>query len=406
MAKLTNAFINCLDTTGKDHFEWDDEVKGFGLRISKTGTKTFVFQYRVGGGRNGTVRRPRIGRFGSLTPMQAREIAKDWAAQVARGGDPSADRQSKRSEPRMGDLFERYLNEYARAHKKPRSVKEDERLIDLHLKPAFENRKVSEMSREHILTLHNKMQATPYQANRVLALMSKIMNLCEMWGLRSDGTNPCRHVKKFKEEKRERFLSPAELARLGDVLAKAERFELRNEDGKRVWVNPAAIQAIRLLILTGARCGEVLTLQWDMIDWERGCAQLTDSKSGRRALYLPAPALSLLSNMQSLAAGDYVIPGGHAKGRRRGKVGKPLTNIKDPWRTIRVHADLADVRLHDLRHSFASVGVASGFSLPVIGKLLGHRETNTTARYAHLSDDPVRRAVEEIGERVNKSLNT
>lgn len=404
MAKLTNAFIKSLQTTGKDHFEWDDEIKGFGLRISKTGTKTFVFQYRVGGGRNGTLRRPRIGRFGSLTPMQAREIARAWAAEIAQGGDPSADRQSKRAEPRMGELFDRYVNEYARAHKKPRSVKEDERLIKLHLKAAYGKRKVSELSREQVLALHNQLRETPYQANRVLALTSKILNLCEMWGLRPDGTNPCRHVKKFKEEKRERFLSPVELARLGDILAKAERFELLDETGERVWVNPAAIHAIRLLILTGARCGEVLDLKWDMIDWERGCAHLEDSKTGRRALYLPAPALSLLSNIAREEDAVYVIPGGYATGHRKGKGDKPLTNIKDPWRTIRTHAGLEDVRLHDLRHSFASVGVANGLSLPIIGKLLGHRETATTARYAHLSDDPIRSAVNTIGGRVNDAL--
>lgn len=404
MSKLTKAFIDKLEHDGTDHYVWDEELKGFGLRITKGGTKSFVFQYRVGGGRSGTLKRPRIGRYGTLTPAQARDIAKDWAADVAKGGDPAGDRQAKREEPRMKDVFERYLEEYAKAHKKRRSVQEDERLIRLHLTPSFAKRKVTEITREQVLTLHNKLRETPYQANRVLALFSKVMNLCEMWGLRPDGTNPCRHVRKFKEEKRERFLSPVELARLGDVLNKASQFELYDDTGKRVWVNPAATTAIRLLILTGARCSEILGLQWSMLDFDRGCAHLEDSKTGKRVLYLPAPALSLLAQLPRHPDAVYVIPGGSAVGKNRGIGDKPLTNIKDPWRTIRKHASLEDLRLHDLRHSFASVGVSNGLGLPIIGKLLGHRETATTARYAHLADDPVKSAVETIGERVNDAL--
>lgn len=404
MANLTKSYVGKLQPDGKDRFVWDDDLKGFGIRITKGGTKTFVFQYRVGGGRSGTLRRPRIGRYGTLTPAQARDIAKEWAADVAKGGDPAGDRQSKRDELRMKQLFARYVSEYAKIHKKARSVKEDERLIKLHLEPALGTKKVSEVRREHVLALHNQLRATPYQANRVLALISKIMNLCEMWGLRGDGTNPCRHVRKFKEDRRERFLSPAELSRLGDTLNKAEKVELLDKDGKRVWVNPAAINAIRLLILTGARCGEILHMKWDQIDWERGCAHLEDSKTGRRALYLPAPALSLISQLQRHPDAVFVIPGGYATGSRKGDGRKPLTNVKVPWSIIREHANLEDVRLHDLRHSFASVGVSNGFGLPIIGKLLGHRETSTTARYAHLADDPVKSAVESIGGRMNDAL--
>lgn len=404
MVKLTKTVIDQLEDEGRDRFVWDDDIKGFGVRLSKGGARTFVFQYRIGGGRAGTARRIKIGRYGTLTPAQAREIARDWAADVAKGGDPAHERMARRAAPRMQAVFERYLQEYAKAHKKPKSILEDDRLIRLHLEPAFGRRKVSEITREHVLGLHNGLRQTPYQANRVLALFSKIMNLCELWGFRPDGTNPCRHIRKFREEKRERFLSPVEISRLGDVLAQAERLELTDEEGNRIWVNPAAITAIRLLILTGARCSEILGLKWSMIDWERGCALLEDSKTGKRALYLPAPALALLAGLPRAPSAIYIVPGGHAVGARRGDGTKPLTNIKDPWLTVRKHAGLDDVRLHDLRHSFASMGVANGFGLPIVGKLLGHRETATTARYSHLADDPLRAAADAIGGRVQDAL--
>lgn len=403
MMRLTKTFVDAAQADGRDQFFWDDEIKGFGLRLTKSGSKTYVFQYRVGGGRSGTLRRPRIGAHGSVTPAEARAIAKTWALQVAEGGDPGGDRTAFRNAPRMADAFERYLTEHAEPHKKASSAKEDRRLVSLFLEPEFGKRKVAEITREQVSAFHRRLADRPYQANRLLSLLSKVANLCEVWGWRPDGTNPCRHVKKFKEKKRERFLSPAELGRLGDVLAKAERFELTDKDGKRLWVNPAAITAIRLIVLTGARRGEILNLKWSEIEWDRSRALLEDSKTGQRYLYLPAPALKLLSDLKPTPSAVYVVPGGRANAR--GQAGDtPLTNLKDPWKTITTAADLGGVRIHDLRHSFASVGASSGMGLPIIGKLLGHRETATTARYAHLADDPVRLAADTIGGRVSDAL--
>jgi len=403
MPKLTKSVVDAAKPNGRDRFIWDEEIKGFGLRVTKAGSKSYVFQYRVGGGREGTLRRPRIGAHGSLTPAEARSIAKVWALQVADGGDPGGERTAYRNSPRMTDAFIRYQSEHADVHKKASSAKEDKRLIDLFLAPEFGRKKVAEVSREQISAFHRRMADRPYQANRLLALLSKVFNLCEVWGWRPDGSNPCRHVKKFKEEKRERFLSPAELGRLGDVLAKAERFELKDDEGNRLWVNPSAIVAIRLIVLTGARRGEILGLKWNEIEWDRSRALLSDSKTGRRYLYFPAPALKLLADLKPAKDAIYVVPGGHtAQARDQGTL--PLTNLKDPWKTIATAAGLQGVRIHDLRHSFASVGASSGMGLPIIGKLLGHRETATTARYAHLADDPVRAAADTIGGRLNDAM--
>jgi integrase len=208
--------------------------------------------------------------------------------------------------------------------------------------------------------------------------------VAEKWGQRPDGSNPCRHVEKFKERKRERYLSASELLRLGDVLAEAER--TRTE-------LPGAIAAIRLLIFTGCRRGEILTLRWEHVDFEKECLRLPDSKTGARTIHLNAPALEILSVVEHQDGNPYVIVGG--------KPGAHLVNLRKPWQRIRAQAELEDVRLHDLRHSFASVAVGLGESLHMTGKLLGHSQAQTTQRYAHLADDPVKAATKRVGAAIS-----
>ena len=252
--------------------------------------------------------------------------------------------------------------------------------------------------------LHKGMRETPYRANRSLALLSKAFNLAEVWGWRPDYSNPVRHVSKFAEKKRKRFLSQRELARLGEALRVAERDGcltlpakegLRSEE-KRAPIIPSAIAAIRLLILTGARKGEILGLRWDWIDFEAGRANLPDSKTGEKAIVLAPAALAVLDAIPRQDGNPHVIVGA--------KPGAALVNLKDPWLAIRETAGLDDVRVHDLRHSFASVGAANGASLPIIGALLGHTQATTTQRYAHLADDPLRAAAADIGKRIAAAM--
>jgi integrase len=215
-----------------------------------------------------------------------------------------------------------------------------------------------------------------------------MFNLAERWGLRSDGSNPCRHVEKFKEKKRERFLSSEELSRLGNVLAKAE------QGGKEL---PSVIMAIRLLILTGARLSEILGLRWEWVDFEQGCLRLPDSKTGAKLIPLSRPAYEILENAPRLVGNPFVIPGA--------KEGEHLVNLNKPWRRIRKLAGLKNVRLHDLRHSFASVAASSGMGLPMIGALLGHKEVATTQRYAHLANDPLKAAADMVAEKITEAMN-
>jgi integrase len=229
------------------------------------------------------------------------------------------------------------------------------------------------------------MRERPTAANRVLALLSKMMNLAERWGLRPDGSNPCRHVERYRETKRERYLSEAELARLGAALAAAEQTGAEE---------PEVVAALRLLVFTGCRMGEILGLCWECVDFERRCLNLPDSKTGAKTVPLNVPALEVLAGLERRS--EYVIPGRDPR--------HALVNLSKPWDRIRVAAKLEGVRIHDLRHSFAAVAAGSGHSLLIIGGLLGHKQAQTTRRYAHLSDDPLRAASEAVGGRIAAAL--
>ena len=403
-AKLTQATAEKAEAGAARYAVLDTEIPGFRLVVSPTGKKAFYLRYRIGGGRAATVREPKIGDFPAMKAEKARGIAADWAADVRLGGDPGGQRQAYREAPIMRTLFERYLADHARPNKKASSIAEDERLIADYLAPAFGKRKVAEITRADVDRFHKGFAHKPYRANRSIALLSKMMNLAEVWGMRSDATNPCRHVSKFAEAKRKRFLAPAELARLGEALRIAERDGYISlppvpgvrETEERAPIMPSAVAAIRLLILTGARKSEILGLKWSWIDFGAGRANLPDSKTGEKVVILPPAALAVLSALPRIEGNPFVIAGG--------KPGAALVNLKDPWAAIREAAGLEGVRIHDLRHSFASVGAAGGASLPIIGALLGHTQASTTQRYAHLADDPLQAAAAAIGERIATAM--
>lgn len=397
-AKLTQRAVEAAKPRDRRYMISDADIQGFRLQILPSGKKGFFFAYRLGGGRGATQREPKIGDWPAMKAEAARRIAEQWFAEVAKGGDPAGERKARREAPRMADLFDRFLDEHSRRHKRASSLRNDLRLINKRLGPAFGKRKVAEVVRADIDGFHKSLSETPYEANRCLALLSKAFNLSELWGWRADATNPCRHIRKFAEAKRKRFLSPAELARLGEALRIAEQdgsVVISDTDGahpRKLSVNPAAVAAIRLLILTGARKSEILGLRWEWVDFEGRRINLPDSKTGEKSIPLNAPALEILSNIPRIDGNPHVIVGG--------KWGAALVNLKDPWLAIRAAAGLDDVRVHDLRHSFAAVGAGGGQSLPIIGALLGHTQAATTQRYAHLADDPLRAASDAIGSRI------
>lgn len=380
--RLTKRAIDAASYEGGTDYRWDDLLSGFGIRVYPSGKKSFVVSYRV----MGRKRIMALGKFGVLTLDQARIKARKVLAQVADGLDPSRDRQALLKAPTVADLADRYLTDHG-PKKKASSVRDDRRNWAQHVLPRIGQRKIVDITRQDIDRLHSQMRKTPYAANRVLALLSKAFNLAEVWGMRPEGSNPCRHVKLYKEEKRERYLSVAEITRLGNVLAEMERQQLEL---------PGTVAAVRLLLLTGCRLNEILKLRWQDVDLDSGCLHLPDSKTGKRIVLLNRGALEVLGGLERAEGNPYVIQG-RLEGRH-------LVNLAKPWGRIRKRAGLEGVRLHDLRHTFASFGAGAGLSLPVIGKMLGHSQPATTARYAHLANDPVRRAVDLVGTEISTAL--
>ncbi len=384
-AKITKRLLDSLPPPAAGEVKvWDTELRGFVVRVRSSGRQWFAVEWM----RERRTRRLTLGEFGPVTVDQARDRAREILGRVARGEDPAAERADEKTAPTFADLARRYLEEHAGPKKKPASIEADERSLRLYVLPALRRRKVAAVGLKEVSDLHHSLREKPVQANRVLALVSKMLNLAETWGLRPLHSNPCPRIARFRENRRERFMSGAELRRLGEALSAVE------QDGSE---DPAAVLAIRLLLLTGARRNEILDLRWQDVDLDTGTLNLPDSKTGKKSIPLgPAPA-ELLAAAPRLEGSPYVIPGRRPNGR--------FVGLQRPWARIRERAGLGDVRLHDLRHGFASVGVAANLGLPVLGAILGHRHPATTARYAHLDDDPRRAAAARISSQIAADLN-
>ena len=364
---------------------WDSVISGLFLKVTPKGKKSFYLYYRNS---NNQQRKPKIGDYPSITIDNARTKAQQWKSDILNGKDPSIEKQSHKEAMLISQVCERYIIEHALPYKKPSSIRDDKAMIKNYINPILGKKRVDFVTREDIAKLHHSLKDRPYQANHVRALLSKLFNLCELWGLREQGTNPTIHVKKFKEYKRERYLSSDELQRLSDTLHKCHIHQLEMQ---------SAIDCIRLLIFTGCRLGEIQTLRWQDVNVEQQRLELSDSKAGAKFVYLTAPALSILNDIERKNNNPYVIIGR--------KEGTHLQDIQKIWQRIRKKAYLEDVRIHDLRHSFASVGAGLGLSLPMIGKLLGHTQATTTARYAHLANDPTKQAAERIAQEINNAIH-
>ncbi|MDA4848624.1 tyrosine-type recombinase/integrase [Hoeflea poritis] len=382
MPKLTKRVVDALKPETSDIVHWDDELAGFGIRVRPSGRKSYIVKCRC----RGRQIKMTIGTHGPITVEQARTNARTIIAEAKAGRDPSAEHSRMRKSPTIKDLGKRFLEEYVPTHCRPTTEREYRRSVELFINPKIGTRKIIDIERADIAKIHHNLRDKPYQANRTLGVLSKMFNLAEIWGLRPDGSNPCRHVKKYKEEKRERFLSDAEYKKLGEALriTEAEKSETRS-----------AIDAIWLLMLTGCRLNEIMTLKWSYVDLDAKELRLPDSKTGPKTVHLGLAAVDLLKNIKKLEDNDFVITGK--------KPSSHLTDLQHPWRRIRALAKLDDVRIHDLRHSFASRGLIVGEGLPMIGKLLGHSQVQTTARYAHLANDPIKSAADRIAEGISIS---
>jgi integrase len=383
MPKLTKRTIDATESQATEFFIWDESIPGFGLRVMPSGRKSFVVQYRAG-------RRPRrmsLGPSTVLTCDQARTRAITIIAAVKNGEDPAADRAAKRNAATVSDLAERFDKEHIAVRLKASTAKEYRGNLRRFILPALGRLAVPEITRADVAKFHHDLRHIPYQANRCLEVVSKMFVLAEMWGLRPDGSNPRKHIRKYPEQKRERFLSAAELRRIGEVL--------REMESEHVELSSAILTA-RLLILTGCRLGEIMTLKWDYVDFEERALRLPDSKTGKKVVHLGAPAVEYLQDAQRIDGNPWVITGT--------LTGKPLSDLQPFWQRVRARAGVKDVRIHDLRHTFASTAVTSGQGLPMIGKLLGHKQVQTTARYAHLAAESVRNAAESVAASLQEAL--
>ena len=345
------------------------DMTGFGVRVYPTGTKVYMVQSRGPDG----LKRVTVGRHGVISADRARRRAALIIARIKAGEAPLAAPMAREATgPTVADLAEQYFREHVAVRCKPGTAKLHRRVVRKHILPEFGKLPVAAVCREHVTDLHYRLRHVPAMANQVIVTLSRMLNQAEIWGLVPEGGNPCRFVVKYRQRKRERFLTEEEFRRLGRVLGTLEATG-------RVPVRAAA--AIRLLMLTGCRRNEILTLRWEDVHLDVNELRLRDSKTGPRAVPLSPAAVKVLAGLPRAAGNPWVIAG-----RRPGA---RLSDFNSHWYRVRSSAGLEDVRLHDLRHSFASRALALGESLPMIGKLLGHTKIQTTARYAHLARDSI-----------------
>lgn len=381
--RIRQRSVDRLSVHDRDAIFWDGELPGFGVRVYPSGVKVYVAQTR-GQGRS---RRITLGRHGALSADEARRRAARIIARIKAWDEPAAV-VAVRSVT-VAELAGKYLREHVAVHCKPRTRVLYEAVVRRHLLPALGATAVSAVRREQVASLHFRLRETPYAANRVVDLLAQILDIAAEQGFRPPGAaNPARSVEKYKARRHERFLSEEEFRRLGSVLDAAEA----GAGG----ASPAAIAAIRLLVLTGCRRSEILGLRWEHVDLRAGELRLPDSKTGARLVPLSPAAAEVIAGLPRIAGNPWIIVGRNP--------GAPLRNLQYPWEILRARAGLEDVRIHDLRHSFASRALALGESLSMIGELLGHRRVRTTARYAHLAREAVKGSASRVAESIGADI--
>ncbi len=383
MPKITKRFVETIKPDAiKTLKYWDSELKGFGVVVLPSGRQTYCIQYR---NQQRVLKRYKVGVHGQITTEEARGLAKKRLGQIAYGGDPADQKKQTKNLPSMEDLAKNYIERHG-YKKRPKSLKDDQKLLQNIILPTLGKVKAPNVTRRDIETLHKNLQKTPYQANRTLALLSKMFSLAISWEWREG--NPVIGIEKYQEEKRDRWLDEEELNRLWTVLD--------------CYPSHLTAYVFKFLLLTGARKGEVLQATWDQFNLEKGIwtkpSHLTKQKK-KEYLPLSERSLNLLQALKQLNTQNspYLFPGRIE--------GEPLKEIKTFWTKVLKEAKLEKVRIHDLRHTHASHLVSSGLSLSIVGKLLGHTQASTTQRYAHLADEPLRQAAELFSSKVDNFVS-
>ena len=380
--RITRRTVDALSVATGDAVFWDRDLRGFGVRVYASGRKVYVVQTRGPGGK---LKRVTVGRDVKMTADAARRSAAEVIDRIRRGEEPFP--APPAPEPTMADLARRYMKVHVEANCRPATAAGFRRAVEHYILPELGALKVSEVERSHVSDLHYRMRDKPYQANLTVGVLAKMFRLSEAWGMTPPRPNPCRSVRRYREVRRERFLTAEEYRALGRVLAEAEA------DGRSL---PSGIAAIRLLVLTGCRKNEIVTLRWDDIDRTAGEIRIRDGKTGTRRVPLTPAVEGVLAGISRIEGNPWVIAGQ--------KPGEHLKNLDQVWLRLRPRAGLGDVRIHDVRHSYASRALALGESLPMIGRLLGHRKVTTTARYAHLARDTERASAAKVGGSIGADI--
>jgi integrase len=413
VVKLSKRTVDALMPGAKSYIAFDSSLKGFGVRVLPTGAKSWIIEYRPGGGGRAVgKRRLKLGDLGELTPQQARQIARTAMSRVRLGSDPAAERSAIRRQITVATLAEEFIADHVEAKRKPNTAANYAGILRGLVIPEIGPRKVDTITRATVARMHLALKSTPYRANSMVAIVGAMYGYAASKHIVPEGFNPARGIQRFPESGRERYLTGEELDRLGAALREGERIGLPWDvdeakpgakhaprvEQRLTKLSPHAAAAIRLLLFTGCRLREILGLRWQDVDMERGLLFLPDSKTGRKTVVLNAPAMTVLAEVPRI--GIYVIAGENAGSKDE----TARADLKRPWAAVRKRTGLDGVRIHDLRHTHASFGAAGGLGLPVIGKLLGHKQVATTARYAHLDIDPQRRASEYIGGQLAAAL--
>ncbi len=404
--KLTAATVSeIMDSAlpNKTKFYFDDDVVGFGMYRTPGGTGTFFAEFRPVAG--GSKKRIKLGRVGTLKANEAREAARKAIAHAGLGKDLAKDRANERAGGTVKELVEEYI-----AGKDMKQSTRDFYNVTLrkHIVPHLGSQKAVAVSRVDVQRAHMKMSRTArYSANRAMALLSAAYVWGSKRGSVPEGMNPAAAIDRNREEARERYLTPDEMTRLGDALREAETIGIPHKPSEskhapkeqnRTIYGPHVTGAIRLLMLTGCRLREILNLRWSEYDEKRGLLLLPDSKTGKKTIVLSEAAQAEIDSLPRIGA--YVIASRSAGMPDE----KPRADLKKPWAAIAGHAGIDDVHLHDLRHTFASVGAGDGMSLLTIGKLLGHADAATTQRYAHVDVNPARAAANAIAGQIAAAI--
>ena len=443
--RLSKRFVDGLEPDKKPYNVWDTDVRGFHVRVMPSGRKTYTLYYRD---LNGKQHKPRIGIHGDITIEEAREIAGDWRYSISKGETPGvktialkisgsswskilgvdhqetcrdeidqkyeAIRSGRKPEveeayrlgcleypPLVSDLFKAYERKHMLVRQKLSTRKNNYTIWNKHILPRFEYFKVVDISHEDMEKMHLEMDDKPTNANRVLEVCKKAFHLSQRWGWRDRGDDPTEFIKAYPERKRKRYLAESEAQRLGSQLINFEEYGGRHKDFSRL---------IRLLILTGARLSEIMHSELLWVSDNRFILDLPDSKTGEKELMLPAAAMEIIREIRNdpTHKSKYIIPGDASK-RRVGGMSRtediPMSYPYDLWQDLLEGAEITNLHIHDLRHSFASIALNVTGNLPMVGEMLGHADTKTTARYAHLMDDPKRKAVDASAETVNLWLS-